>query len=115
MAKPVILTVDDEPQVLRAVERDLRTRFGSDYRIIRAESGSQALDAVRELKKRNESIALFVADQRMAKDAFESYTQLGYEVQLEPLGESALQDECSECHLILRQFSVVYTRKLEKK
>lgn len=65
MAKPVILTVDDEPQVLRAVERDLRARFGSDYRIIRAESGAQALDAVRELKKRNESIALFVADQRM--------------------------------------------------
>ena len=57
----------------------------------------------------------FVADQRMAKDAFESYTQLGYEVMLEPLGESALQDECSECQLLLKQFSVVYTRKLEKR
>ena len=65
MAKPVILTVDDEPQVLRAVERDLRTRFGGDYRIIRASSGEQGLDAVRELKKRNEALAMFVVDQRM--------------------------------------------------
>jgi thioredoxin reductase (NADPH) len=65
MAKPIILTVDDEPQVLNAVERDLRRHYGGEYRIIKATSGVEALDAVRELKRRNAPIALFLADQRM--------------------------------------------------
>lgn len=65
MAKPVILAVDDEPQVLSAVTRDLRTRFAGDYRIVRAGSGEEALEALCELKKRNDVVALFVADQRM--------------------------------------------------
>ena len=65
MAKPIILTVDDEPQVLNAVERDLRRHYRGDYRIIKATSGAEALDAVRELKRRNAPIALFLADQRM--------------------------------------------------
>jgi thioredoxin reductase (NADPH) len=63
--KPVILTVDDEPEVLRAVERDLRREYNSRYRVMRAESGAQALEALRELRLRNEFVALFVADQRM--------------------------------------------------
>jgi thioredoxin reductase (NADPH) len=66
MAKPIILAVDDEPQVLNAVERDLRRHYRSDYRIVKATSGAEALEAVRELKRRNAPIALFLADQRMA-------------------------------------------------
>jgi thioredoxin reductase (NADPH) len=66
MTKPIILTVDDEPQVLNAVERDLRRHYRGDYRIVKATSGTEALDAVRELKRRNAPIALFLADQRMA-------------------------------------------------
>ena len=65
MPKPTILTVDDEPQVLNAIERDLREHFRSDYRIVKAGSGEEALDAVRRLKQRNDLIALFLADQRM--------------------------------------------------
>lgn len=65
MAKPVILTVDDEPQVLNAVERDLRKQYGRDYRIIKAGSGAEAIDTVRQLKQRNQPVALFLADQRM--------------------------------------------------
>jgi thioredoxin reductase (NADPH) len=65
MTKPVILTVDDEAQVLNAVERDLRRHYRGDYRILKATSGAKALDAVRELKRRNAPIALFLADQRM--------------------------------------------------
>ena len=65
MAKPIILTVDDEPQVLNAVERDLRRHYRGDYRIVKASSGAEALEAVRELKRRNAPIALFLADQRM--------------------------------------------------
>ena len=65
MDKPVILSVDDDPQVLRAVERDLRGRFGSDYRIVAAGGGEAALDAARRLKLRGTPVALFLADQRM--------------------------------------------------
>jgi len=65
MANPVILVVDDDPQVLRAVERELRGRFGSDYRVVAAGSGADALDAIRRLILRGTPIALLVVDQRM--------------------------------------------------
>ena len=65
MPPPIILTVDDEPQVLNAVERDLRQHYRRDYRIVKAGSGAEALEAVRQLKQRNTPIALFLADQRM--------------------------------------------------
>jgi thioredoxin reductase (NADPH) len=65
MTKPAILAVDDEPEVLNAVERDLRKRFAADYRIIKAGSGAQALEAVRQLKQRNAPVALFLVDARM--------------------------------------------------
>jgi thioredoxin reductase (NADPH) len=64
-ARPVVLAVDDEPSVARAVERDLRRRYGRDYRVLRAESGEQALEALRESKLRGAAIAMLLADQRM--------------------------------------------------
>jgi thioredoxin reductase (NADPH) len=64
-ARPVLLAVDDEPSVARAVERDLRRRYGRDFRVLRAESGEGALTAVRESKLRGAKIALLLADQRM--------------------------------------------------
>ena len=65
MPKPAILTVDDDPEVLRAIERDLRQRYADRYRILRADSGKAALEAVDQLKKRNDPVALFLVDQRM--------------------------------------------------
>ncbi len=65
MAKPAILTVDDDPQVLRAVERDLRHKYAKEFRIVRAESGAVALDALQKLHERKDPVALLVADQRM--------------------------------------------------
>jgi len=65
MAKPVLLTVDDDQEVLRAIERDLRRKYASDYRVLRAESGPAAMEIVRELKVRNNAVALFLVDQRM--------------------------------------------------
>lgn len=65
MTKPVLLTVDDDAEVLRAIERDLRRKYASDYRVLRAESGTAAMEIVRELKLRNNAVALFLVDQRM--------------------------------------------------
>jgi thioredoxin reductase (NADPH) len=65
MSKPVILTVDDELQVRNAVERDLRTKYGKDYTIIKTASGAEALETTKQLKQRNDQVALFLADQRM--------------------------------------------------
>ena len=64
-ARPVLLTVDDDPSVSRVVARDLRRRFGEDYRVVRAESGPDALEALRELTVRGEATALLLADHRM--------------------------------------------------
>jgi len=65
MAKPVLLTVDDDPDVLQAIERDLRTRYSERYRILRAASANEALDTLHRLKSRNDAVALLLADQRM--------------------------------------------------
>ncbi|MEV6580370.1 FAD-dependent oxidoreductase [Streptomyces sp. NPDC051582] len=64
-ARTVILTVDDDPGVSRAIARDLRRHYGADYRIVRAESGESALDALRELKLRGDLVAVILADYRM--------------------------------------------------
>ncbi len=65
MAKPIIMTIDDEPHVLNAVARDLQAHYQSDYRIVKARSGDEALETVQEFKRRNDPIALLLADQRM--------------------------------------------------
>jgi thioredoxin reductase (NADPH) len=65
MAKPVIFSVDDDSNVLEAIEQDLRREYGSRYRILRADSGRVALEALKQLKLRNEPVALLLVDQRM--------------------------------------------------
>ncbi|MEV5972193.1 FAD-dependent oxidoreductase [Streptomyces sp. NPDC051921] len=64
-ARIVILTVDDDPGVSRAIARDLRRRYGGGYRVVRAESGESALEALRELKLRGDLVAVILADYRM--------------------------------------------------
>jgi thioredoxin reductase (NADPH) len=63
--KPFILALDDDPAVLRAVERDLKSKFAADYRIIASDAPSKAMDAVQQLTARGDRIALFLVDQRM--------------------------------------------------
>ena len=63
--RPVLLTVDDDSQVVRAIERDLRQKYGKRFSILKAESGQEALKLVKKLKLRNEILALLLADQRM--------------------------------------------------
>jgi thioredoxin reductase (NADPH) len=64
-ARTVLLTVDDDPGVSRAIARDLRSRYGATYRVVRAESGQAALEALRELKLRGDQVAVILADYRM--------------------------------------------------
>ena len=65
MPKPILLTVDDDPDVLRAIERDLRSQYGADYRVVSSDSPEGALDLLKSLKLRNDGVALLLADQRM--------------------------------------------------
>src|SRR4051812_24065120 len=63
--KPIILVVDDDPQVLRAVVRDLRNHYARDYRLMSTTSANEALESLKDIKNKNESVALFLSDQRM--------------------------------------------------
>jgi thioredoxin reductase (NADPH) len=65
VAKPALLIVDDDPEVLRAIDRDLRKRYADRYRVLRADSGKSALEALEELRKRDDAVALLLVDQRM--------------------------------------------------
>jgi thioredoxin reductase (NADPH) len=67
MAKPILLSVDDDSDVLRAIERDLRSQYGAEYRVMGSDSPEQALDILKQLKVRNDSVALLLADQRMPR------------------------------------------------
>ena len=65
MPKPVIVSVDDDPDVLSSVERDLRSQYGQEYRIVPLDSGRVALEYLQKLQQRNETVALYLVDQRM--------------------------------------------------
>jgi thioredoxin reductase (NADPH) len=88
MTKPVLLTVDDDVDVLAAVARDLRKRYGLDYRILRAESGRSALELLVELKERSEPVALLLSDQRMPQ--MDGVTFLSEALKLHPRSKRAL-------------------------
>ena len=67
MPKPILLSVDDDSDVLRAIERDLRSQYGAEYRVIGSDSPEHALDLLKQLKVRNDTVALLLADQRMPR------------------------------------------------
>lgn len=65
MNRPIIFTIDDDPQVLRAISRDLKTQYGKEYKILSTTSAQEALDSLTDLKNTSDVVALFVCDQRM--------------------------------------------------
>jgi len=75
MKLPFIIIIDDDNQVLRAIQRDVRNKYREEYKVLAAESASEALEAVKELKLKNEAVALFISDQRMPE--MEGLTFLG--------------------------------------
>jgi thioredoxin reductase (NADPH) len=80
MAKPILLSVDDDSDVLRAIERDLRSNYGAEYRVIGSDSPQGALTLLKQLKVRNDSVALLLADQRMPHMDGVSFLQEGMRI-----------------------------------
>jgi thioredoxin reductase (NADPH) len=80
MAKPILLSVDDDSDVLRAIERDLRSQYGAEYRVIGSDSPEKALDLLKQLKVRNDSVALLLADQRMPNMNGVEFLQEGMQI-----------------------------------
>src|ERR1700748_3160150 len=80
MTLPIIFSIDDDSQVLRAITRDLKSHFRSDYRILSTTSVQEALDTLRELKNKSETVALFISDQRMPEMEGVDFLQLAKEI-----------------------------------
>jgi thioredoxin reductase (NADPH) len=80
MAKPILLSVDDDSDVLRSIERDLRSKYGAEYRVIGSDSPEGALDLLKQLKVRNDSVALLLADQRMPRMDGVEFLQQGMRI-----------------------------------
>ena len=80
MAKPILLSVDDDADVLRAIERDLRSKYGAEYRVIGSDSPEQAVNLLKQLKLRNDSVALMLADQRMPHMDGVAFLQEGMQI-----------------------------------
>src|SRR5437763_12462873 len=106
MAKPVLLAVDDDPEVLRAVERDLRRKYGATYRILRAESGTAALEALRQLKLRDETVALLLVDQRMPRRSGVEF--LGRAISLFPQSKRVLLTAYADTDAAIQAINAVH-------
>ena len=103
--KPVILTVDDDPAVSRAVARDLRRHYGENYRIMRAESGPDALETLNELKLRGDTVAVFVADYRMPQMSGIDFLEEAMD--LYPLARRVLLTAYADTHAAIDAINVV--------
>src|ERR671927_1834409 len=103
--KPVILTVDDDPAVSRAVARDLRRHYGEHFRIVRAESGPDALETLNELKLRGETVAVFVADYRMPQMSGIEFLEEAMDIY--PLARRVLLTAYADTHAAIDAINVV--------
>ncbi len=103
--KPVLLTVDDDPAVSRAVARDLRRHYGENHRILRAESGRDALETLRELKLRGETVAMFLADYRMPQMTGIDF--LEHAMDLYPAARRVLLTAYADTHAAIDAINVV--------
>jgi thioredoxin reductase (NADPH) len=104
-SKPVILAVDDDAPVLRAVERDLRARYGNDYRIVAAGSGAEGLEVVRQLTTRGGAIGLFVVDQRMP--VMTGIEFLGHAIELQPDAKRVLLTAYADTDVAIKAINAI--------
>src|SRR6188474_1176119 len=103
--RPAILTVDDDPAVSRAVARDLRRHYGERYRIVRAESGQDALETLNELKLRGDTVAVFVADYRMPQMSGIEFLEEAMDIY--PLARRVLLTAYADTHAAIDAINVV--------
>ncbi|MDF2825610.1 MAG: response regulator receiver modulated FAD-dependent pyridine nucleotide-disulfide oxidoreductase, partial [Mycobacterium sp.] len=103
--KPVILSVDDDPAVSRAVARDLRRHYGEHFRIVRAESGPDALETLNELKLRGETVAVFVADYRMPQMSGIEFLEAAMDIF--PMARRVLLTAYADTHAAIDAINVV--------
>src|SRR5687767_11504492 len=106
MSEPVILVVDDDPQVLAAIRRDLRSKYQPEYRVLAAGSGEAAVATIQELKTRGDSLAMLISDQRMPG-------MLGVDVlakgrELYPIARSVLLTAYSDIKAAVRAINEVH-------
>ncbi|MDQ0380595.1 NAD(P)/FAD-dependent oxidoreductase [Amycolatopsis thermophila] len=105
MSLPILMTVDDDPSVSRSVARDLRRRYGQDYRVVRAASGADALDALREIKLRGDAVAAILADYRMPH--MDGITFLEQAMDLFPSARRALLTAYADTDAAIQAINVV--------
>jgi thioredoxin reductase (NADPH) len=103
--KPVIISVDDDPAVSRAVARDLRRHYGERYRIVRAESGPDALETLNELKLRGDTVAVFVADYRMPQMSGIEFLEEAMDIY--PVARRVLLTAYADTHAAIEAINVV--------
>jgi thioredoxin reductase (NADPH) len=103
--KPILLTVDDDPGVSRAVARDLRRQYGEAYRVVRTESGPQALETLRELKLRGDMVAVLLADHRMPEMSGLEFLEEAMD--LFPLARRALLTAYADTDAAIQAINVV--------
>src|SRR5260370_14943344 len=103
MIKPVLLAVDDDPEVARASERDLRRRYADKYRVIRSESGTTALETLKQLRQRNTPVALLLSDQRMPQ--MDGVTFLEKARELFPNAKRALPTASPDTEIATKAFN----------
>src|ERR687898_1607457 len=103
--RPAILSVYDDPAVSRAVARDLRRHYGERYRIVRAESGPDALETINELKLRGDTVAVFVADYRMPQMSGIEFLEEAMD--LYPLARRVLLTAYADTHAAIDAINVV--------
>ena len=106
MNKPALLVVDDDPQVLAAVRRDLRSHYREDYTIISASSGEEALTTIKELKSRGDSLAMVISDQRMP--GLQGTDVLAQSRETYPLAKRVLLTAYSDIDAAIRAINVAH-------
>ena len=109
MAKPTLLTVDDDPDVLRSIERDLKRKYSDRFRVLRAESGNAALEILRQLKERNDPVALLLVDQRMPQ--MDGVTFLANAVKIYPDSKRALLTAYADTDAAIAAINLVHVHQ----
>src|SRR5579863_6896392 len=105
MNKPIIFSIDDDQQVLRAISRDLKTQYNSDYKIISTTSANEALEALTDLKNTGDTVAMFVVDQRMPE--MEGVDFLQKAIKIYPDAKRVLLTAYSDTEAAIKAINVV--------